>query len=385
MLLVGQVALSLALVAAATFFVRSFAALSSQQLGFEPRGVVVATVDTTRAAGAERLGLYQRALDATRALPFVADAAGSYLSPVGAGAYTPFIRVGDIDFEDISANVITPGWFATLKTRIIAGRDFATGDAPGAPRVAIVNQAFARRMFGRSTPLGKTFTVYPHTPRALGPLTIIGVAEDMAYRSIRTAAPPTWFAPLAQFDVPQFPLYSVALMVRPREGRQERFTEGVGRAIASQSPQLTVTFRPLPDYIRGLVTRDRVMALLGGSFGALALLLASVGLYGVTTYTVSRQRMDIGIRLALGATRRRVLRGVAVQTMWRVVCGVALGLALSAYAWRFIASLLFGLAPRDPFTFGIAAVAFLFVAALAAGIPAWRASRIDPAEVLRSE
>lgn len=396
-LVVVQVALSVVLVVAAGLFIRSFSSLANRQLGLQPDQVLVVTVDPQRAKvdPPQRVPLYERAREAVLGLPNVADAAISHLTPVGGGGFTPPVAISGIPLSetqsgpqlipangDVFGNLVSPGWFGTFGTRLTAGRDFVEGDRRGAPRVAIVNETFARRFLSRGSPLGRTILVYPNTPRALS-AQIVGVAADAVYISPREPVPPTWYVPIAQFDVPEFPFASARLSVRAKAGSPELLTKSVAAAIAAVNPQLALTFRPLADQIQASLTRERLMAQLAGFLGVLALLLAGLGLYGVTAYAVTKRRAEIGIRMALGAEPSGVVRLVLTRVAVLVALGVIVGAGLSVWASKFVASLLYGLQPRDPVTLVGAAVTLAAVGAVAGWLPAYRASGIDPAQVLR--
>jgi ABC-type antimicrobial peptide transport system permease subunit len=173
------------------------------------------------------------------------------------------------------------------------------------------------------------------------------------------------------------------ISVRASSGRPPLLAPSVNAAIASVNPNLSVTFRSLDDQVSASLTQERVVALLSGFFGVLALLLAGLGLYGVTAYAVSLRRGELGIRLALGAAPAHVVRLVLTRVAVLVGSGVIVGAAVSSWLSTFVAALLYGLEPRDPATFAMATVVLVIIAALAASLPAWRASRIDPAQVLR--
>ncbi|MGH9201968.1 MAG: ABC transporter permease, partial [Vicinamibacterales bacterium] len=214
-----QVALSLVLLVGAGLFIRSFGALAGRELGFRPEQMLVATIDPQRAKvdSAERVALYERARQAVLRLPNVVDAGISHLTPVGGGGFTPAVEMstptGATRVEanaEAFGNLISPGWFGTFGTPIRVGRDFTDADRHGAPRVAIVNETFARMFLGEVNPLGRTLTIYPNTPRALQ-LQIVGVAADAIYSSPREPAPATWYVPIAQFEVPGFPFASARL------------------------------------------------------------------------------------------------------------------------------------------------------------------------------
>jgi putative ABC transport system permease protein len=392
-LIIAQVALSVVLVMAASLFVRTFSSLATRPLGFERDRVLVVTMSAQRATvdPAQRLLLYERAREAVRTLPGVAAAALSPITPVSGNSFTPRIEVSGgmalPDSERVTfGNLISPGWFRTFGTPLIAGRDIIDRDRKGTPPVAVVNQEFARKFLAGASPLGHTITLALNGPTADPPIEIVGVAADAVYRSLRDPVPPTMYLPLAQHDGDQaflVPLASASLSVQSTLGPPGLLTKSIAAAIGVVNPELTLTFRPLADQVDASLTQERLVAMLSGFFGALALLLAGLGLYGVTAYAVSRRRTEIGIRMALGAEPAAVVRLVLSRVVILVGIGAVIGSGLSLWASKFVASLLYGLAPRDPMTL-IVAVATLAAVGVAAGwLPARRASRIDPAAVLR--
>jgi putative ABC transport system permease protein len=386
-----QAALSVVLLVAAGLFIRSFNALASRPLGLEPDPVLIVTIDPTRATGApdERVALYERAREAVLTLPRVAGASISYLTPLGGGGFTPAVEIESgagparLDANaEVFGNLISTGWFDVFGTRLTAGREFTPADRKGAPRVAIVNETFARKFFGDEKPVGRTLTVYPGTPRALQ-MEIVGVAEDALYSSPREAVPATWYAPMAQFEVPGFPFASARLSIRASQGSPLFLTRSVAAALASVNPNLALTFRPLAIQLHASLMRERLMAQLAGFFGALALLLAGLGLYGVTAHTISRRRTEIGIRLALGAVPIRVM-GLVLARVWLLIAaGIVAGAAASLWASSFVGGLLYGLPARDPTTLATATLVLFGVATFAGWLPARRAARTDPGAVLR--
>jgi putative ABC transport system permease protein len=339
---------------------------------------------------AQRLPLYERVREAVRTLPGVADAALSMVTPVQGGGIVPRIEVsGGMSVPPTVlngvgngfGNVISPGWFSTFGTRVIAGRDFTDRDRKDAPLVAIVNQALARVFLNGANPLGHTITVGLARDT---PMEIIGLVADTAYLSLREPLPPTVYTPLAQFPAPGGPpLATMNLSVRSTGHSPILLTKSVSAAIGALNPQVAMTFRPLVDQVDASLTQERVVAMLAAFFGALALLLAALGLYGVTSYAVSRRRTEIGIRMALGADPAGVVRLVLSRVFVLVGLGVIVGVGLSWWASQFVATLLYGLEPRDPMTLVGAVGLLAAVGAFAGWLPAWRASRIDPAEVLR--
>jgi predicted permease len=394
-LVVAQVAFSLVLVVAAGLFLRSFAWLAYRDLGLSAGPVLVVTVDSqgTMVAPSNRVSLYERTRAAVLTVPNVAEAAISLLTPAGGGGFTPSVEILDaartdqprrivpVD-GDVFGNLVSPGWFRTFGTPLTAGRDFMEGDRKGAPRVAIVNESFARRLFGNRSPLGQTIVVYPNTPRAM-PAQVVGVSADAIYGSPRDAVPATWYMPIAQFDIAEFPFASVRLSVRANSGSPELLTKSVAAAIAGVNPQLALTFRPLAAQIHAGLTRERLMAQLAGSLGALALTLAGLGLYGVTAYALSRRRMEIAVRMALGAPPTRVIVLVLGRMSLLVGLGMVAGAGLSMWASRYVGSLIYGLPPHEPTTIVGAGLVLCAISTAAAWLPARRAARMDAVAVLR--
>jgi putative ABC transport system permease protein len=227
--------------------------------------------------------------------------------------------------------------------------------------------------------------IFSTEPSRNVPLRIVGVVADAVYVSLRESPQPTMYLPLEQHDEPFFlrGLGSVNLNVRPNSGSPVQLAKSVVAAIAGVNPQLAITVRPLADQVKDSLARERVIATLAGFFGVLTLLLTGLGLYGVTTYAVSRRRTEIGIRMALGAVPASVVGLVLSKVAVLVGLGAVAGALVSFSASKIVASLLYGLEPRDPTTLIGAVVMLAAVGAFAGWLPAWRASRIDPAEVLR--
>ena len=391
-LVAGQVALSVILVAAAGLFIQSFLSLVNRKLGVEPDHVLVVTMDSERAMGdpAQRIPLYERARDAALRQPNVAAAAISFLTPVSGGGFTPGVAISmgkGVSVRangDVCGNLISPRWFSTFGTDVVAGRDFTTSDRKGTPGVAIVNETFAHRFFGSSSPLGRTLTVFPGTPMAMS-RTIVGVAGDAIYASPHEPVPPTWYMSIAQFDVPEFPFSEARLSVRAKSGPPLLLMKSLETAIATVEPRLDLTFQPFADQLHASLTRERLMAQLAGFFGAIALLLAGLGLYGVTAYAVSRRRAEIGIRLALGAAPRGVIRLVLARMALLVSVGIMAGAVASFWGSTFLRGLIYDLPPNDPTTLACAALLLVAMAAASTWLPARRAARIDPSILLRED
>jgi putative ABC transport system permease protein len=378
-LVIVQVALSLALVVSAALLVRSFARLAAVPLGFEPDRVLVVNVDleTARTDPAGRMPLHQRILEATRRVPGVAHAGGAIWTPVDGGP-----RLGDSQAR-ISFNVVTPGWFAAYGTPLEAGRDFTAEDTAGTLPVVIVNDAFVRAWLPGGPAIGTTI---PHPRVRTGAVrTIVGVVADTVFETQRDGIRPIVYLPVAQAEGFGPGLSQISLGVRPVAGEPMQLARSVGAALGRVDPGLSFEFDVLTDYVQASVRQERLVAIVSGFFGALAVAIAALGLYGLTASIVTRRVTEIAIRRALGAQRAAVLRLVMRQILILAAAGIALGLAAAASATRYLGTLLFDLAPLDVSTFMYAAALFAAVAALAALLPARRAARIDPLAALRRE
>jgi ABC-type antimicrobial peptide transport system permease subunit len=214
-------------------------------------------------------------------------------------------------------------------------------------------------------------------------LEVVGVVEDAVYFSAREPVPPAWYGAIAQFDVEGFPFSPIRLSVRPKHGTPALLTRQIEAAIGRVDPQLALVSRPLEALVQASLIRERLLAQLGGFFGVLALLLAGLGLYGVTAYAISRRRTEIGIRMALGAAPAAVVRLVLGRVSTIVGGGIVAGTVISLWASTFVGGLIYGLQPRDSATLVATAVVLCVTAAVAAWLPTRRAVRIDPSTVLR--
>ena len=386
-LVITQVALSLVLVVAAGLFVRTFTALATRDLGFNREQIMVAWIDAeqSKAAQTERSLLFARVAEAVAAVPGVERSAASAITPVSGMTWNDLFEFPDLPNlterdRIVNQNYVTPGWFQTYGTPIVAGRDFDPHDRKGSPSVVIVNEAFLAKYMKDGNPIGRTVTPASRPDRPASPLQIVGVVKNAVYRNVREPAPPTMYRPLAQAgDFPPF----LGISYTARSGAPLSVTRAVVNAIGQIDRDLTITFRPLAAQVDASLAQERVVAILSGFFGVLALLLAGIGLYGVTSYAVSRRRAEIGIRMALGADAGGVVRLVLQRVAVLVLAGIGIGSALSLWAAKFASTLLYGLEPRDPSTFIGAALVLATIGALAGWIPARRAAKIDPAEILR--
>ncbi|HMJ84412.1 MAG TPA: ABC transporter permease [Vicinamibacterales bacterium] len=387
-LVVVQVALSVILVVAAALFLRTFTKLATLDLGFDHDRVLVVTMSAEGApiAPAQRMAVFERARRAVAALPGVHSAALSFVTPLSGHNWGNRLEVsGGVALDDSRRsalrNHVSTGFFETYGQRVVAGRVFTDRDRDSSPPVAIVNEAFARRFLNGANPIGHTLRRYPVRADE-APLEIVGMVGDAVYRRLRDPVPPTVYSSAAQ-SIDDLPTEEFNLNVRAASRSSALLTRSIADAIGSVDKDLALTFRPLSDQISASLTQERIVAMLAGFFGALALLLAGLGLYGVTSYAVSRRRTEIGIRMALGAAPAGVVRLVLSRVSMLVGLGVLIGAGVSFWASQFVATLLYGLEPRDPVTLAGSVAVLSAVGAVAGWLPARRAARIDPAEVLR--
>jgi predicted permease len=387
-LVVVQVALSLMLVVAAGLFMRTFSGLARLDLGFNRNPILVANVSTLRTAleQDQRADLFERFRQAAAAVPGVRTAAASVVTPVSGSSWQ--FGVERIDDRVIAqekdrgvyVNIITPGWFDSYGTRLLAGRDFTDRDSKNAPHVVIVNETFARKFLDGRNPVGHRLRQPEFPGRPSSEQEIVGYVQDAVYRSLRAPVPPTMYIPLPQQE--RMPP-GISISVKAAAGSPALLTRSVASALTSVNPNISLTFRPLAEQVNNALIQERVVAMLSGFFGALALLLAALGLYGVTSYAVNRRRTELGIRMALGAAPSGVIRLVLRRVAILVAAGVLVGGVASLLTAKYVATLLYGLQPRDPLTFAGAAAMLGSIGALAGWLPARRAARIDPARVLR--
>jgi putative ABC transport system permease protein len=383
-LVVTQVALSLVLLVGALLFVRTLRNLMTLDPGFRQEGMIVADLDLTRLnIPAERRQAFKRdLLDRLRALPGVDGAADAGIVPISGNSWNDNILIeGDEKRKFVPwFNRVTPDYFKTLRTPLLAGRDFDVHDDSNSPKVAIVNETFMHKFLNGQNPVGVKFRIQSYVDASPMYL-IIGLAKDTKYSDLREEPIPLVYVAMAQDERPDnFPQFLIRSSLPP-----SATLPAIKEAILQGGPQTVIEFHTLPTQIRDSLLRERLMATLSGFFGFLAVLLATIGLYGVISYTVARRTNEIGIRLAMGAQRGNVIGMIMREAGALFAVGITVGGALALLAARTAASLLYGLKPRDPATLVMSVILLAIVAAAASFLPARRASKVDPMMALRYE
>ncbi len=381
-LVIAQVGLSLVLLIGATLVARSLRNLETMSPGFDRNNVLIVSLDAESAGykGVRLNSYYQELLSRLARIPGVRSASGALITPISGGAISNVVQVEGYtprpdEDKEVYMNRVAPKYFETLGTPLLAGRDFTLQDGKGAPKVAIINQTMARYYFRNANPIGRHVTMGPDTAE------IVGVAGDAKYLSLRETAPRTLYQPCFQDDLPWGP--AVFIRTSLPAGAIAAPLGSVVRTLDRNVPVNDI--RTLSQQVEQSLIRERMIAMLSSFFGLLALLLASIGLYGVMSYSVVRRTNEIGIRAALGATRRDMVWMVLRETMLLVAIGIAIGLPVAIASARLIRDQLFGLEPTDPLTLYGATLAIVAVAALAGYLPARRAARVDPMVALRYE
>ena len=387
-LVVVQVALSLALVACAGLMLGTFRKLATLDPGFRHEQVLLVDVNLRNARYPEtqRQAVFTQVLERLRALPGVRSVSSSDITPVSGMAWNSEIRIdGSVPRTGTDKltffNRVSDRYFETMGTPLVAGRDFDQRDTPASTRVAIVNEAMARKFFGTVSPLGHSFREEMGDTLA-APVEIVGVVRDAKYQSLREAAQPTVYYPTGQPDGPPWETHHFELR---SAGAAGDVISGARAAVADVNRNITIELKTLSTQLEESLTRERLLAVLSGLFGGLALLLAMIGLYGVMSYSVSRRRNEIGIRMALGAGQGRVQTLVLSDVALLVALGLTAGIGLTLAAGRLVESFLYGMKSSDPAALGSAVALMALVAAAAGYLPARRASRVDPMVALRDE
>jgi predicted permease len=382
-LVVSQVALSLISLVAAGLFLRSLKHAQGIDTGFETRGVLVMNVNLGREGYTPERGqlFYQQAVERLSGLPGVQRASVAQNAPLAGGFLRSVFPEGaDTTTRDrvlVQVNSVSPGYLDTLGIPLLRGRDFLDSDTTGAPLVVVVNETMAQRFWPGEDAIGKRFKFFGDNDFT----TVIGIAKNAKYNGVAEDPTPFIYQPVRQNYTPNATLHIRAA------GNAGGLGGAVRAAVLEIDPTLSVfNIRTLEEQVSNSLAGLRLNVIMLTTFGVLALLLASIGLYGVASYAVTQRTREIGVRMALGASASSVLRLVLGRGLTLVGIGIALGLALALLGSRFISpDVLPNVSVRDPLTFAATAVLLTAVALLANYLPARRATRIDPLIALRSE
>ena len=385
-LVIAQVSLSLVLLAGALLFVRSLRNLVTLDAGLEGKGLLIAEIDASRLnfAPSRRAQLYRELLDNVRATPGIRNAASARIMQISGDGWNEVIEVLGKSNKDRQVpwfDRVSDGYFRTMGTPLLAGRDFNEHDTPSSPEVAIVNQQFSTKFLGGANAIGTQFRILAGPGETQHLFQIVGVVKNSKYVSLREEFKPLVFVAQSQEKKPGSGFSFVIRSGLPLTS----LTTAVKAAVLDHNPGTTLKFQAFETQVEESLLRERLMATLSGFFGILAAVLATLGLYGVISYMVARRRNEIGIRIALGASRATVLNLVLREAGILVLVGIVIGTALAVTGARTASSLLYGLKPHDPATVGLAIVLLTSVSLAASFFPAYRASRLDPMVALREE
>lgn len=385
-LVVAQVSLSLVLIVSALLFSGSLRNLMEVNAGFRQNGILVADIDLSRLQipAGRRVELKRNLLERVRAVPGIISVAEVAVLPIsGNGADNAVWKDEAAAAEKMVSNFnwLGPGYLRTMGITLLSGRDFDDHDTASSPRVAIVNQSFARKLGLGADPIGQRFRreATPSKPETV--FEIVGFVKDTKYHNLRDEFVPIAFLSIAQ-DAESDPFEQIVI----RSGTSlAGTTSGVRSATEQVSKSIGLNFRIFEDIVHDGLTRERLMATLSSMFGILAVIIASVGLYGLMSYIVARRTNEIGVRIALGANRANIVRLILRQASGLLAAGIGIGLAFALMATRMAQSMLFGLKPYDARTFMLGAILLATVTLLASYLPAHRAARLEPMTALRED
>ena len=384
LMVVVQVAVSMVLLVTALLFVRSFRNLMTVNPGMREQGITIAFFGfpNSKIEPAQRGEFKRQLLNEVRAVPGVSDAAITTMFPLLGGSWSHGVEVGSKEGSS-RFTWVSPTYFQTMNIPVLSGRGFNDNDTQSSPRVAIVNQNFVRTYLDGQNPIGKTVRTKaePRYPSTL--FEIVGVIPDTKYNDLRGAPEPMAFVPAMQYPVEAAP--PGVGMVVASSLPSTVIGEDIKRVFAASHPEVRTRFFEMEQQIRNQLLRERLLAILSGFFGALAAILVMVGLYGVVSYLVTRRRNELGIRIALGSTRARIISLVMSEAERMLLLGTLIGAMISLAATRGASSLLFGLKSWDPVTIALAVTSLAAVSALASFLPAFRAAALNPVEALRRE
>jgi predicted permease len=389
LLIVAQIVFSVVLMVLAGLFIRTLQNLERVDVGYNRGGLILAEIDSTAGGykDAQVNQLTRNLIERLKQLPGVEAVSVSENGLFSgtdseSGIEVDGFTAAKTEDRQNSSDRVGPNYFQVVGTPVLEGRGIGPKDTETAPKVVVINEKMAQFYFSTSSPIGRHIIDLEGKNRLA--YTIVGVVRDVKQRDLRAATPRRFYTAFLQHSETD-PIDGVRFEIRTSAGTGN-ITEAVRRTIAAANPRLPIlSVKSADDLIGDELTQERVIARLSGFFGALALTLAAIGLYGVMSYITARRSMEIGIRFALGARRWNVLGMVLQDTLRLVGAGLALGMVASTFLARLFASGLFGLDAFDPLTSVSAAFVITAAAATAAFLPAWRASRVDATVALRDE
>jgi putative ABC transport system permease protein len=387
-LVAAQVAMSLVLLVGALLFLRTLQNVLNTDPGFRPEGVLTVSVDFARAGYAnDRRGAVALELrDKLASIPGALSVGQVGFTPVSGSGWDNSIgpdgTVAAASGKEAWFNRVGPGYFGTMGIGLVSGRDFNGQDLLAAPRVAVVNEAFATKFFGGANAVGRTFNVEAAAGQPETLYQIVGMVKNSKYGDLREEFRPQGFFPMTQDPRPGT---DATFVIRVSGQRPTELISAVKAAVGEMSPAMSLQFRSMTAQLDDAMRQEKLMAGLSGGFGILAALLAALGLYGVISYMVARRHNEIGVRVALGADRATVIRLILREALLLLCVGLPIGVLLALWAGRGAATMLYGLKPYDPVSIGLS-VGLLAVIAIVASIgPVRRALSVDPVIALRSE
>ena len=382
-MVITQIAVSMVLLAGALLFVRSYRNLLTMNTGLRENGILAGGIGFRSAhIKPENLASYKmQMLSEVRALPGIDNAAETTNTPLSGGTWGHHVDVGSMDGES-RFTYVSPSFFATLEIPLLQGRNFTDHDTNDNPLVLIVNQSFVRRYASASSALGMQVHVRPEPDYPERTYVIVGIVADSKYSDLREDPQVQAFVPISQLPVTaQGP--GMGMLIASRDPAAAQNT--LRHMLDEKHPGSEMQFADFQQGILDHLVGDRLMARLSGFFGILAALLVVVGLHGVLSYFLAQRRSEIGIRIALGASRGRVVAAMMRSAAIMLAAGLVVGTVLAFFAAREAATLLFGLKPWDPVTFAAAAALLTVVTIVASLIPSMRAANVNPIDSLRAE
>ena len=380
-LVVGQFALSFMLLVSAALFLHGLAKTSHVDPGFDVQHVVTAevTLDPTAYPPEKSEEFFRRAISDLRRQPDVLYASAAAIIPLGIEHWVMSVKTGDQIVQRVFMNSVTPGYFRTMQIPVERGRDFQTSDAANGVQVAIANETFATQYLHNDGLDGLVYIPVPGIQPTLSAVKVVGIVGDSKYGSLGEVPMPALYLPVSQS------FRNLTLIART-SSTSAASASSIRASLAALDPRAPIKIELMQERLAGALLPSKVASTLLGGIGLLGLLLAAVGIYGVMAYIVGRRTTEIGVRLALGGTRPQVLLLIFKDAAWQLCLGVVAGSIVAAFVAQPLSEALpSGMRVLDPLSFGMVGLVLTGVGLLAATIPAWRASRIDPMQALRTE